>query len=376
MYREETSGRRHRLTDALLTSVTSNTYRDNTLRIEPGSRLTVAKLTQLVDALNQNPRIKSLSIIASHVTDDMVKVLARAQHITTLDLKHNYVSDQGLADLSQMPNLIDLDVSYNRITDKGLVNISKMTKLRTLAIGDNLIDGDGIKFLLQHKTLQILDIRYYGGIGISEQAARLLADSKMLTEVKLGTISPDRGWFSCITFPLAEFQRMDSLKSQLRDNCELNQLSITHGTMILSRQALEAGQLPTVLINMILGYLVDLAAEIPLPLAKRIAVEQRLNERLALTQPVPLAEEKEEKEEKLAISSQSARFGCLSLFSYTPSRAASDDRDRSIDLRAPLLDRMSDNSPSNSSSSNSSSPPTSESSTSTALNLALSKLSS
>ena len=69
------------------------------------------------------PKLLSLDLAQTHITDQALTKVAKIKTLRTLILKDTIVSDACIPDLIQLPNLHDLDVSRTQISAGGLAQL-------------------------------------------------------------------------------------------------------------------------------------------------------------------------------------------------------------------------------------------------------------
>jgi len=103
--------------------------------------VTDALLDELVKAF---PKLTSLSILGSKVTDVGVAHLARLSGLTELHLDWVEITDEGLKLLAVFSELTSLSLECNKITDAGLRELLALPKLAELFLTDNEVTKDGV----------------------------------------------------------------------------------------------------------------------------------------------------------------------------------------------------------------------------------------
>jgi hypothetical protein len=103
-------------------------------------QLTGAFLQHVADL----PKLKSLVLRGSGITDSAVAHLKRAKNLESLMLDRTNVTDAGLPFMRDLANLRDLDLSQTAVTDAGLPYLRGLTSLRSLDLSRTAVTDVGI----------------------------------------------------------------------------------------------------------------------------------------------------------------------------------------------------------------------------------------
>jgi internalin A len=104
-------------------------------------------------------------------TDEHLRALVGLPRVTTLELSGSKVSDQGMKFVLAHPNLLDLTLVDTKIGDAGAAEIAKLGKLRRLYMANTLVSEMGLRELQKIKTLEELMIGpSFGDEGIDSVA--------------------------------------------------------------------------------------------------------------------------------------------------------------------------------------------------------------
>lgn len=105
-------------------------------------KLTGAGLVALADL----PKLESLNIGGSTVTDDGAASLAKVTQLKTLMLYHSWITDAGLAHIKTMKGLKGVNAGPQfsmRITDAGAAHLAELSDLESLEINETFLTWDG-----------------------------------------------------------------------------------------------------------------------------------------------------------------------------------------------------------------------------------------
>lgn len=104
---------------------------------------------------NQDPKLTPKDIEA------LVNALQTNTYLTSLSLADNDIGDQGAILLSQHTNLMMLDISSNNVSDEGIKALAKLPNLKSLYCANNYgITHTGIEALIENKNISDLLIDY------------------------------------------------------------------------------------------------------------------------------------------------------------------------------------------------------------------------
>ena len=104
-------------------------------------------------------RLKRLNLHSTKLSDTGMQSLKGLVNLRELRVSYNQVSDQGLAHVAQLTGLEILDLSWNEgITDAGLAHVENLRQLRELHLGVVSITDEGLKHLAGLTRLEFLDL--------------------------------------------------------------------------------------------------------------------------------------------------------------------------------------------------------------------------
>ncbi len=117
-------------------------------------------IRKVVDALNSNKYVTSLSFNSSYIGDDCALELGRLRcpTLTEISLQNNNFTSKGAIEIAKIPHLRVLNVSYNGIDDEGAVALSAMESLEKLNISFNQVGNNGLIALLKNTSIKKLKI--------------------------------------------------------------------------------------------------------------------------------------------------------------------------------------------------------------------------
>lgn len=107
-------------------------------------------------------------------SDDQLAKLDEAPRLDTLDLASTSITDRGLQALSRAPNLRTLALSRTDVTDAGLAAVSKLPELRILLLYRTKVTEAGIEHLKKLSKLKTLELKH---TGIGKEGAELLQEA-------------------------------------------------------------------------------------------------------------------------------------------------------------------------------------------------------
>lgn len=102
------------------------------------------------------PRLYSLDLSQSKVTDAGMETLAKSATLANLRLFSTQIGDAGVAALAAAPELQNLDLDKTPITDAALKSIAAYPGLRQLTINSTAVTAEGLAALKELKTLRNL----------------------------------------------------------------------------------------------------------------------------------------------------------------------------------------------------------------------------
>lgn len=130
----------------------------------------LAALTKLQSLdLTQNPKVRGTTVPA----------LVAAKNLNTLTLSNCPLSDlSGWSALKKLPKLTSLYLTNSGVTDDGLKELGQLSQLTSLALDDTPITDAGLSELVRLKGLTSLRVK---NTKITAKAAPVLAQMKQLT---------------------------------------------------------------------------------------------------------------------------------------------------------------------------------------------------
>ena len=103
------------------------------------------------------PKLETLDLSLTGVTDDDLKYLQDLKSLRRLELHSTDISDAGLAHLRRLKKLELLRLGSTKVTDAGLTQLKSLTGLKTLMLGGNITDA-GLEHLMQMRQLQSVSL--------------------------------------------------------------------------------------------------------------------------------------------------------------------------------------------------------------------------
>lgn len=133
-------------------------------RLDTNSNLTKIKVIfteRWADDLSHLGKIKSLKSVELDgvVTDDLISHLVKLPRLESLTLSGSSVTNNCLKQLHGLPNLSCLQLTRPGISDDGLPFIAEITSLRELVIRDSNLTGQGLAHLGRLNRLTKLDVQ-------------------------------------------------------------------------------------------------------------------------------------------------------------------------------------------------------------------------
>ena len=139
-----------------------------------------------LSALKMLPKIRSVLLSGTDVTDEGMKVLGTISTLENLDLRDCAISDDGLASLSSLGKIKAIKLSGKSggctVSDDGMQHIANFKNLKVLGV-DSLwdISEDGIAKLTDLKNLQEL---YMADTPAGDEAIKLLSQFPNLRKLR------------------------------------------------------------------------------------------------------------------------------------------------------------------------------------------------
>jgi Leucine-rich repeat (LRR) protein len=179
----------------------------------------IAELTQLTD-LNLNgtnvtgrglehlvdlPKLQNLQLLGTSIEAGQLEWLARLTSLTCVRLPSEAVDDRTAAILGRLPRLQLLDLSQSRITDDGLARLASLVELRDLSLSDTAITDVGVSHLAGAVHLRTLNL---SNSGVTDGGIRHLAHLMDLRQLYLNETVVTDATLEC----LAEMRDLELLE--------------------------------------------------------------------------------------------------------------------------------------------------------------------
>jgi hypothetical protein len=148
-----------------------------------------AKVVSLRDApfgdaeckwLANMPRLKSLGVERTKITDGGAGSLARCKNLRSLNLSGCHVTDQAVGALSESLSLTGINLDHTLVTGESLRYLSKMPSIQTISIWGCPVSDADLKPLANCPALYYLDL---SGTQITADALPELAKIKGLKDL-------------------------------------------------------------------------------------------------------------------------------------------------------------------------------------------------
>ncbi len=127
------------------------------------------------------PRLHSLDLSRTPITDYGIKPLSKLKTVTNLTLNNTHLTPNGLAQLAELPWLRELHLDSTEANDETLLALSLLPNLRVLEVRDTAITDKGLENLLAAKHLRTLSI---SGTAITNRGLASVAKMN-LTELNM-----------------------------------------------------------------------------------------------------------------------------------------------------------------------------------------------
>jgi hypothetical protein len=108
--------------------------------------------------LRHSPKLNSIDLSRSLITDDAVRYLVQLPNLKYLDLSETKITDEGVKQLCSLTNLKSLELRSTEITDEALRHVARMKGLEWLSFDSPSITADGLAHLSSLQNLFWLDI--------------------------------------------------------------------------------------------------------------------------------------------------------------------------------------------------------------------------
>ena len=168
-----------------------------------GTKLTDSGLSYLCGL--QFPKLQSLNIAETLVSDEGLQELGRLTMLEKLNLSSCKITGKGFSDIKGIINLDYLDLSNTLISDDELLHIRKFQNLRNLRLSRTQIRGNGLFYLHELPNLSWLDLR------------RIQIDDKGLAHLE-EMVSLDSIWISRIKISSDGISRLREALQKCRIN--------------------------------------------------------------------------------------------------------------------------------------------------------------
>jgi hypothetical protein len=117
------------------------------------------ELAQVIEALEEEPRLRTVVLSISGITDQGMDKVARLDRIRELWLDHTVITDKGIYALRHLGSLEVLNVAGTQVTAKGIAQLGGHAKLRSLNMAATMVDDDDLAHLCVFAdSLQVLDL--------------------------------------------------------------------------------------------------------------------------------------------------------------------------------------------------------------------------
>lgn len=121
-------------------------------------------LTDITDkdlkALSKFPRLKSLDLSRTKITDDGLAHLLSLKELEELTLVRTDISKQGLDTISKIATIQKLNISFTKISNDSMKPVSELDNLRWLSIASTEIKPGGLNPLLHCTKLEHISLSY------------------------------------------------------------------------------------------------------------------------------------------------------------------------------------------------------------------------
>jgi hypothetical protein len=96
-----------------------------------------------LDLIARFPRLKTLALQRSHVTDSGLARLAHLSRLEMLFLGNTAITDGGLEHLARLPHLKWLDLDGTVVTDQGLIRLAQFERLEGVGLNFTKVADKG-----------------------------------------------------------------------------------------------------------------------------------------------------------------------------------------------------------------------------------------
>lgn len=111
------------------------------------------------ELLTAFPKLRSVHLKRTNITDADLAGLANLRALESLDLRGTGIQGSGLRELQSLPRLSELDLDGTQVDDRGLSVLSDLPHIRRLVIGSPNVTPTGWRQLGKLRSLEILLLR-------------------------------------------------------------------------------------------------------------------------------------------------------------------------------------------------------------------------
>ncbi len=154
------------------------------------------ELTQVIQALEKEPCLRTVVFSISGITDQGMDKVASLDGIRELWLDHTVITDKGIYAIRHLGSLEVLNVAGTQVTAKGIAQLGAHAKLRSLNMAATMVDDDDLAHLCVFAdSLQVLDL---AETSITSGGLRRLACLPHLRELDISDTRIDEDAFRFI----------------------------------------------------------------------------------------------------------------------------------------------------------------------------------
>ena len=135
-----------------------------------------------VRLIAQCPKLRSLDLAESRITDRSLEHLAGMSSLEWLSLARTQISDDGMAAFGKSSSLRRLDLSGTRITDETTTQLGQMTSLEDLSLDQTVVTDKGLERLAGLPCLKRLSL---SGTRVTDSCVGALIELPALQRVDL-----------------------------------------------------------------------------------------------------------------------------------------------------------------------------------------------
>jgi hypothetical protein len=165
------------------------------------------------------PKLESLKIGGTQITDYAMADLARISALHHLDLARTQITDAGIAPLLDLKSLATLKLSETEITDAGLRKLQDLPDLRAITLDETQVTAEGVARFARDSGCRWMASEE--GVA-NELAKRVSAGDKKGIEgmLAIGLDLPDRGQFKTRTVMIYPQTPQDTERQRRRSRVE------------------------------------------------------------------------------------------------------------------------------------------------------------